>query len=288
MADIYRSAQGAARVQARYQAFLDGWPVPWRERRLRTGQGETFVIDCGREDGPPLVLLHGSGGNSAMWSEDVACWAASHRIYAVDLIGDPGRSAPSRPALASGAYAAWLDDVFAGLSLERAVLVGMSLGGWLALDYAIRHPARVERLVLFSPGGIGRQRPTFLLRVLPLLLLGGWGRRHALQITSGPGPDPSAHQRQYLEFLSIVQQEFRRKMDPLPVFADADLGRLTMPVLAIVGGRDVILDSAETRARLLAHVPDAQVLVLPAASHAIWSQAEPVLAFLQARRAAHE
>ena len=77
-------------------------------------------------------------------------------------------------------------------------------------------------------------------------------------------------------------------MDPLPVFADADLGRLTMPVLAIVGGRDVILDSAETRARLLAHVPDAQVLVLPAASHAIWSQAEPVLAFLQARRAAHE
>ncbi len=284
MTQLFRSERGAARVRTLYQEFLDTWPVPHRQIRVATREGETFVIACGRQDGPPLVLLHGSGGNSAMWSEDVERWSATHCVYAVDLIGDPGFSSSSRPSLVSGAYANWLGDVCAALGLNRVTLVGMSLGGWLALDYAIRNPGSVTRLVLLSPGGVGRQRPSFLLRMIPLLLLGGWGRRRALQITSASGPNPSAQQVRYLQFLSVVQQEFRRRMDPLPLFSDAELRRLTMPVLAILGGADVILDSARTRVRLLATLINVRVLQVPAAGHAIAGQSEAILAFLGEQR----
>jgi len=73
------------------------------------------------------VLRQGSGANAAMWMRDIASWAEGHRVYAVDVIGEPGFSAPSRPALASDAYALWLDDVLHALGLGRASCVGVSL-----------------------------------------------------------------------------------------------------------------------------------------------------------------
>ena len=78
---------------------------------MPTRHGETFVVVCGPPSAPPMLLLHGSGANAAMWLAEIESWAARFRIYAVDVIGEPGFSAPSRPSLASDAYALWMDDV---------------------------------------------------------------------------------------------------------------------------------------------------------------------------------
>jgi pimeloyl-ACP methyl ester carboxylesterase len=75
------------------------------------------------------VLFHGSGTNSGAWIRDVAEWARRYRVYAVDMIGEPGFSAASRPSLRSDDYIAWLDDVWRQLGLTRASVVGVSLGG---------------------------------------------------------------------------------------------------------------------------------------------------------------
>lgn len=112
MADIYKSAAGGQAVAAFYRRALDRWPVPREEMTIPTCAGDTFVVASGDRGAPPVVLFHGSGTNSAMWIRDVADWSRHHRVYAVDMIGEPGFSAPSRPPLASAAYAAWLDDVW--------------------------------------------------------------------------------------------------------------------------------------------------------------------------------
>src|SRR5262249_51505861 len=148
-----------------------------QQLRVPTCQGETFVVACGDETAPPLLLLHGSATNSSMWMGDVSALAAHFRVYAVDVIGEPGLSAPSRPPLKSDAHARWLDDVMRGLSLERTSIVGISLGGWLAVDYATRNPNRVENLVLLSPGGIGGQKIGVIFRAMLLTMCGEWGRR---------------------------------------------------------------------------------------------------------------
>ena len=197
------------------------------------------------------MLLHGSGANSVMWMGDVAAWATQFRVYSVDVIGEPGLSAPARPALDSDAHALWLDDVLRELALARASFVGLSLGGWLALDYAIRRPERVERLALLCPGGVGRQRPSFLWKVLPLLLLGRWGRRRAMALALGATEAPTTPAaRAFGDYFALIHTHFRPRRDRLPVFSDAALRGLAMPVLAIAGGRDALLDSLETKRRL--------------------------------------
>ena len=268
---IYRTAEGGRIVRDRYRALLDRWPVDSERLTIPTRAGDTFVMASGPLDAPPVVALHGSGSNALTWMADIATWAAALRVYAVDVIGEPGLSAPSRPPLDSAQHAEWLDDVLAGLGLTSTALLGMSLGGLLAVDYATRRPDRVSRLALLAPGGIGRRKTGWLVRALPFLFLGDWGgRRIARSVARGAAED----------LIVATFKHFRPRV-ALPVFDEDTLRRLTMPTLVIVGGRDVMIDSDDTVRRLANTVPHADVRLLPEAGHHITGQALALVEFLR-------
>lgn len=280
-AQLYRSGQAARDAAALYDAVLADWPVSHRRHRIATCQGETFVIECGADQGPPLVLLHGSLGNSASWFPDVPPLAAGHHVFAVDTIGEPGFSAPARPPLESDAYAAWLDDVLDGLGLPAATFIGISLGGWMSLDYAIRRTPRVSRLVLIAPGGVGPQR-NILYWALPLSLLGAWGRaRVRNRILGEPPAEQSDTEQRFGALLTLLAREFRPRYDQLPIFTDDQLSALPMPVLAVVPGKDVMLAPGPMKQRLEANVSRLEMRYLPQARHYPGSQAAPILEFLE-------
>ncbi|MEV7377246.1 alpha/beta fold hydrolase [Streptomyces lydicus] len=278
MSAIYKSEAGARELRRRYREALDAWPVPAEHLRVPTREGETFVVVSGPEDAPPVVLLHGAGANTTMWQDDITTWARHFRTYALDLVGEPGLSAPSRPPLASDAPARWLDDVLDALGVARAAFVGTSLGGWLALDYATRRPERVDRLALLCPGGVGRQKMGWLFRALLLRPLGAWGVRRSAGTVAGL--DRPEH-RAALDQLVLTFAEFKPRTERLPVFPDDVLRRLAMPVQVTVGGRDALFDSADTARRLARCVPHATVHVLPEAGHALLGQTYAVLTFLR-------
>ncbi len=159
---IYKTPAGEQAVMALYDAALERWPVPCQQMTIPTRIGETFVIACGDESAPPLVLLHGAGTNSAIWAPDTVEYTRRYRVYAADLPGEPGKSTPNRPAWDGPAYAEWLANVFDALKIERAALLGVSQGGWTALKFAVRWPERVEKLALLAPGGVVSDRASFL------------------------------------------------------------------------------------------------------------------------------
>jgi len=277
---IYRSQAGADAVRALYRQVLDGSPGPKQEWRLPTRQGETFVVAWGEAALPPLILLHGSQSNAAAWMFDAMLWSQHFRCYAVDMIGEAGFSAPARPPLDSDAHALWLDDVMTGLGLAKASFVGVSLGGWLALDYANRRPQAVERLALLCPAGIGRQK-NFLLKAAPLLLLGPWGVRRVREMVTGPlrgEPPPAA--RPLGALMGLIGRNIRPRVVKIPRLSDRELERLTAPLLVIVGGQDVLLDSFDTRRRLETWAPHADVVFLPEGRHLILGQSGKILEFL--------
>ncbi|HUI79606.1 MAG TPA: alpha/beta hydrolase [Bryobacteraceae bacterium] len=282
MTSLYKTAESERVIRERYLQFLKYWPVPNQQLRVPTREGETFIVACGDEKAPPLLLFHGAVANSSMWMGDVARWAAHFRVYAVDMIGEPGLSAPSRPPLASEAHALWLDDVIEGLSVSRASLVGISLGGWLALDYATRRPERVAGVAVLCPAGVGRQKIGTALKVALLSICGAWGKRKAREMILGRAPsNPSPGVEAFINFMLLIQQNFRPRMVKLPIFRNDALARLTMPVLAILGGKDVLLDSEETKRRLQATVPHAEIRWLAETGHLIAGQTAPILEFLR-------
>jgi pimeloyl-ACP methyl ester carboxylesterase len=280
MTAIYTSPEGARTIEERYRELLAAWPVPSEHLRVPTREGETFVVASGPADAPPLVLLHGSGSNALMWAGDVAAWSERFRVYAVDLVGEPGLSAPARPPLASGAYPLWFGDVLDGLGVARASVVAVSLGGWLTLDYSTRHPERVERLVLLTPAGVAKQKVAGVLGAVLLKPFGEWGKQRSIELLLGP---EARTQHGSLAFVRLLSRHFRYRREPVPVVDDAALRRATMPVLAILGARDAFIDSPGTAERLSRLVPSATVRVLPGAGHLLPAQTTPILEFLTAR-----
>ena len=281
MNSVYRSEAGRDLVQARYHELLERWPAGTRQLWVPTREGETFVVNCGPADASPVVMLQGSGANAAMWLPDIAAYAQRLRVHAVDVIGEPGFSAPSRPPLGSAAYAEWLDDVLDGLNLDRAALVGVSLGDALALDYAVRRPQRVAQLVLLAPSGIGRQRPSFLVKAVLLQLLGDRGRRRLLSSALGVRQGQAGPHDQALgEFALLIFKHFRPRLDRVPLADDTTLAGLVPPTLVIAGAQDAMLDSNDTARRLSQCGPNVEMRLLPDTGHYLPGQVQAVLDFL--------
>lgn len=130
--------------------------------------------------GPALLLLHGIGDSSDTWRTLIPQLARDFTVVAPDLLGH-GRSDRPRADYSIAAYACGMRDLISVLDLERVTVVGHSLGGGIAMQFAYQFPERCERLVLVSTGGVGPKTHPLLQMVaipgveamLPLLRLPG-------------------------------------------------------------------------------------------------------------------
>ena len=118
-------------------------------------------------EGPVVLLIHGIAGSSQQWLDSMTLLAEDHTVVAPDLLGH-GRSAKPRGDYSLGAYAAGLRDLLVALDCSKATVVGHSLGGGIALQFAYQFPERSGRLALVSSGGLGREvHPLLRAATLP-------------------------------------------------------------------------------------------------------------------------
>jgi pimeloyl-ACP methyl ester carboxylesterase len=117
-------------------------------------------------DGPVVLLVHGMAGSATTWRHVMPALARHATVVAPDLPGH-GRSEKPRGDYSLGALASSLRDLLLALGHERATVVGQSLGGGIAMQFAYQYPERCERLVLVSSGGLGEE-VHLLLRALSL------------------------------------------------------------------------------------------------------------------------
>src|SRR4051795_8435928 len=121
-----------------------------------TLHGHRVVYRTAGSGGPVILLIHGITGSAKQWDDVVPLLAERYTVVAPDLLGH-GESAKPRGDYSLGAYAASVRDLLVALGHRRATVVGHSLGGGVAMQFAYEYPPFAERLVLVSSGGIGRE-----------------------------------------------------------------------------------------------------------------------------------
>ena len=271
----FKTFEGETAYFAAYDSTIKLWSVPYEELEIPGRFGTTHVVVTGPKDAPPLVLLHGMAMTLTMWAPNIAEFNKDYRVYAIDVMGQPGKSIPNYDESICDAedFVVWLRETLDGLCLDRISLVGMSYGGWLAINLALVEPERVRKLVLLSPGGI------FLPIVKQFMLRGmlmsffptrlttdsfmGW-----MGIKNTPGDMVS---QRLLDLFYLGMKHFRfspetARIMPI-VYSDDELRAVNVPVLLLIGDGEVVYDPARAMARARALLPNFVGDLVPQSKH---------------------
>lgn len=273
----YKSQEGKAAILGYYNMLLEHLAVPYEKLNISTRFGSTFILAAGDPSKPPLMLLHGSGSNSAMWIGDINQLSAHYRIYAPDMPGEPGQSDENQLPFDADDYADWVLDVLSALSVERTALGGVSLGAWLSAKFAIRHPEKVSKLISLCPAGIGSQNDAFIDIAMSLLSKGEEGVEELFRKINGDQPVPEI----VMNYQKMIGAFFNFRQESMPIFSDDELKRLTMPCILFVGDKDIMLKSEETAERFARLIPHGRIVKFPDRGHALFGLADQMLGFLE-------
>lgn len=274
----FRSSEAQAEYLAHYAQEEAMWPIPSVGQLVETSYGRTFVRISGPIDAPPLVLFPGAGGCSLQWRLNIEALSHRYRTYAVDgliNLGCVGRSVYSRAISHEHEAVAWLDELFDGLDLGNNLnLMGPSHGGWLAAQYALHAPDRLDGLVLVAPAGIilpFRKRylfRTILLSIFPsrdrYIRFFKWSFKDLAQINS---QFIEAMADDFLLSVRCFEPVNPRELPKLTALSDEELQRISVPTLVLMGENEVLYSAQEAVKRLKKSAPQIAVELLPNAGH---------------------
>jgi pimeloyl-ACP methyl ester carboxylesterase len=274
---VFKSKEGRQRIIDQYNKQLSKCNFSFRERSVDTSYGATYILESGPHNLPPLLLFHGSTSNSAAWFADIKELTQCFHVFSIDLIGDAGQSAEIRLDMKSEGYAMWIRELFEKLGLQKASIMGNSLGAWMCLKFASIFPEKVERIVLLAASGIAPIRASFVLRLIFYSLRGGQGGKAIIQMVYGKDQIPE----DVIDYLSILSENYSPYTGQVPVLSNSDLTRLVMPVLYIPGADDQLTNVPKSAARLKKLLPQPTIDIRKNTGHVIYNVLDKVMPLLQ-------
>ena len=289
----FRSKAAKEAYHALYDIRVKKWPVASEARWVDTSCGQTFVRMSGPVGAPPLVVLHGAGGDSMQWIPNIEALSRSYRVYAVDNIYDYGLSIYKQPIKNPADYVSWLDELFSAIQPGNKIkLMGLSYGAWLTSQYALHFPDRLDKIVLLAPGGtILPIRFEWIIRAVLCFLPHRYFTKSflfwLLENLAHKDEDSRIMLEEEVDAVVARMRCYKpiRLIQPT-VLEDMELMRIKMPALYLVGENEKICSARKAIQRLHKVAPQIITEVIPDAGHDVsFVQAElvneRVLAFLK-------
>ena len=259
---IYKNPEIEKKLLTIYANRMAQWRVPYESRYINTQYGKVFVIISGAEDSPPIFLLHASAMSSWSWLYNIGGLNKYYRTYAIDTIGDAGRSVLDdieKYPNDGKALAELYKEIMDTLGVRKACFIGASQGGFISTNIALFAPERVEKLILCGPMGYTGTNASvvriLLTTMFPVKAIQESTIRWAF------GNDPKVNQVVGDWFPLIMEGVISRQARPQP-FTQAQLQSLHMPALLLLGKRDGLLGNPENTKRLAKDIADIQVEIL--------------------------
>jgi pimeloyl-ACP methyl ester carboxylesterase len=264
---IYRSPGGEAELAALYDEALARLGPGCETRRIGTSFGETHVILAGPEDAPPLVVLPGGNFLNPLCLSWFLPLAESFRLYAPDIVGQPGRSAPTRPSARGDGHARWLGELLDGLGLGMASFAGISYGAGLILRLAGLAPGRISGAVLVSPAGIAAGPIWPMLRDAALPMLVYRARPNRERLMRAARPLLTEPVEPYVRQLGLVYRHVKLDRELPRAATKEELAGYEAPTLLFAAENDLFFPAKRVIPRAEEIIPNLETETLPGSRH---------------------
>ena len=251
-----------------YDDVLSIWDVDYEEIYVPTTYGTAHVIVSGPEDGDPLVLLHGMTASSTMWYPNAKALAKNHRIYAIDLIIEPGKSHLTKEINDVDYLLAWYHELFNTLKLKDFSLIGVSRGGWIATGIALQKQDNIKSLILLSPAQTLIWIPPSQDLLKNIIFQFSSDEKKMRQTFESMSYDPSKIDERYLKqnYLGSQLDSINKFVISMQPFNDEELSAIKVPTLLLIGDDDIINNEKSIRFAKKTF-PNVSTKVIPQAGH---------------------
>ena len=291
---IFKSDAGREAIMGWYAEKVASFSVPIESRTVETFAGTTHMLVAGAIEGQPSVILHGGFMNGAAMEAEIVALAKTHRVYALDILGQAGKSAEVHLNAHSNEPVRWLGEVLDQLEIDQADVVALSLGGLLGLKFARNAPERVRKLVLLDAGGLVAGQKKGMAKMMAALLRCNLRPTEKNFSRAAIPPFYTKNATPDLDLVRLMGMGFKhikpdRGSRGTPPFTKSDLSQFTAPVMVVYGAQDALFDAETAVAQARAVFANfAKGVIVPNQGHLMGKEVQAevlgqVAAFLNAR-----
>lgn len=267
--DVFLESGYREQYNMHYDESLALFQCPYIDQYLHTSFGKTYVLQFGNSNNPPLVLLHGMTMSSVMWYPNVKAWSEYYCVYAIDIIGDIGKSEANEIIMQKEEAVAWLKETVDALGLDQFYLAGHSIGGYIALRFTMAYEERVKKLALFAPAAaFHRLHWRFFYYSFPGLLFQTekWVDRAFRGLSAEGLPFAPG----YREFMLAGYHHAlpRLRLYPLKIEPE-ELATIKLPILLMIGEHEVLYPAHKAMEYAQTNVPNITCILVHDANHTL-------------------
>ncbi|MBD3376608.1 alpha/beta fold hydrolase [candidate division KSB1 bacterium] len=259
---IYKSEKYKSQLLKIYDEKLAQWPVPYESRYIDTKYGKIHVITSGPQDGYPVFLINASGLSGWSWIHNVELLNTKYRTFAIDNVGEGGKNEMIAPGMIpknGREIADFYSEISDTLGIEKSHVIGASIGGFIATNYALHSPEKVDKLVLLGSMGYG----TTLRTIIAMTLAQGFPLKPIQEATFrwAFGNDETVNQS-FGEWFRV----YMKGLIPTPIvpttFNPEELRNVQVSTLAYFGTKDGVIGDVKDAEKLALNIPNVQIEIV--------------------------
>ncbi len=253
MKSLFKTENGKSEILSLYNQKLDELNIEFEYLQVETGFGKTNIIATGNSANPPIIIVHGSNGCAPIALEAYPNLNKFFRVFAIDVIAQPNKSAETRPGMKDQSYGKWMNEIIAKLKIDNVTLAGFSFGGLVILKTLEHDESKIKEVYLSAPAYIVNGNPIkALFKIfIPMKRFISSGKTKFVEAFL---KDVFTDRDEFaVKYLSKVFLYFKMDFTPVPVIS-SEKARLIKTPVTLIAAKDDVLFPGEKMLKRASHI----------------------------------
>ncbi len=240
MISLFKTADGKKEILDLYNQKLKDLNIEFKNSIIDTSYGETNIIIAGKSENPPIILVHGSNGCAPVALETYSNLNKSFRVYAIDVLAQPNKSAETRLSMKDESYGKWMVEIITALKLDNLTMAGFSFGGLVILKTLEFDESKIKEVYLSAPAYIVNGNPLKVLFKIFIPMKRFMKTKKLKYLEKFLNEVFTDRDEFAFKYLSKVFLHFNMDFTPLPVINTKKASLIKTPITLFAGKKDIL------------------------------------------------
>jgi pimeloyl-ACP methyl ester carboxylesterase len=240
MTTLFKTEEGKHEILSLYDEKLEELNIEFEYLKIETSFGETNIIATGKPSNPPVIIIHGSNGCAPIALETYPNLSKAFRVYAIDVLAQPNKSAETRLDMKDDSYGKWMNEIIAALKIENITMAGFSFGGLVILKTLECDESKIKEVFLSAPAYLVNGNPIKALFKI-FIPMKRFMKTHKIKYVERFLAEVFTDRDEFaIKFLSKVFMHFNMDFAPVPVINKEQANAIKTPITLFAGKNDIL------------------------------------------------